>query len=73
MGFEGLGDLNQLSLLKSTAGPSKLGVGEVFSYISSDVRRAITNATRAEMRTACASGIGLREIAQLRRDSITAS
>jgi transposase-like protein len=54
----------QLALLKSSAGPSKLGVGEVFSYVSSDVRRVITNATWAEIRTAYASGIGLREIAR---------
>src|SRR4030095_5374335 len=53
-----------LALLKSTAGPSKLGVGEVFSYVSSDVRRVITNTTWAEIRTAYASGIGLREIAR---------
>ena len=64
MGFEGLGDLMHLALLKSTAGPSKLGVGEGFSYVSSDVRRVITNTTWAEIRTAYASGIGLREIAR---------
>ena len=64
MGFEGLGDLMHLALLKSTAGPSKLGVGEVFSYVSSDVRRVITNTTWAEIRTAYASGIGLRELAR---------
>jgi hypothetical protein len=43
---------------------AQLGVGEVFSYVSSDVRRVITNATWAEIRTAHASGIGLREIAR---------
>ena len=63
MGFEGLGDLMHLALLKSTAGPSKLGVGE-FCIIFRLVRRTITNVTWAEIRTAYASGIGLREIAR---------
>jgi hypothetical protein len=43
---------------------AQLGVGEVFRYVSSDVRRVITNETWAEIRTAHASGIGLREIAR---------
>jgi hypothetical protein len=42
----------------------KLGVGEVFSYVSSGLRRILTKATWAEIRTACASGIGLRELAR---------
>jgi hypothetical protein len=42
----------------------KLGVGEVFSYVLLGVRRTIANATWAEIRTAYASGIGLREIAR---------
>jgi hypothetical protein len=39
-------------------------IGEVFSYVSFAVRRTIANATWAEIRTAYASGIGLREIAR---------
>jgi uncharacterized protein YjcR len=37
---------------------------EFFSYVSSDVTRVIANTTWAEIRTAYASGIGLREIAR---------
>jgi hypothetical protein len=37
---------------------------EFFSYVSSDVTRVIANTTWAEIRTTCASGIGLREIAR---------
>jgi hypothetical protein len=42
----------------------KLGVGEVFSHVFLALRRTIGNATWAEIRTAYASGIGLREIAR---------
>jgi hypothetical protein len=42
----------------------KLGVGEVFSYVCCGVRRTIAKATWAEIRTAYASGIPLRELAR---------
>jgi hypothetical protein len=42
----------------------KLGVEEIFRYVCFGVRRTITNATWAEIRTAYVSGIGLREIAR---------
>jgi len=42
----------------------KLGVGEVFTYVLHAVRRTISKSIWAEIRTAYASGIGLREIAR---------
>jgi hypothetical protein len=52
-------------LAQSTAHCSvKLGVEEIFRYVSFGVRRTIADATWAEIRTAHASGIGLREIAR---------
>jgi hypothetical protein len=55
---------NQLP--EPTSGAVKLGAPKLLINVSFGVRRTISNSTWSEIRTAYASGIGLREIAQLR-------
>jgi hypothetical protein len=50
--------------MKPTAGPVKTWNSKAFELMFSPVRRTITNATWAEIRTAYASGIPLRELAR---------